>query len=78
MAAFMEASDVGTPEGGILQFQFKIIATRQGLLMTRQFSKYQIQNCPFKQNRPISNYPFRAARTVTDDFVSKGGDGSML
>jgi hypothetical protein len=82
MAAFMEESGVEqwngrTHRGGILRTYSKIIAFHQGKFSPLQFLEYQIRNCQFKQQRLVGDYPFRAAGTVTDDVVSKGGDGSM-
>jgi hypothetical protein len=82
MAAFMEESGVEkwnrpTHREGILRTYSKIIAFHQGQFSPLQFLENQIRICLFKQQRLVDDYPFRAAETVTDDVVSKGGDESM-
>jgi hypothetical protein len=82
MAAFMEESGVEkwngrTYRGGILRAYSKIIAFHQGQFTPLQFLEYQIRNCLLKQQCLVGDYPFRAAGSVTDDIVSKGGDESM-
>lgn len=82
MGAFMEESGVGkrngqSHRGGILRSHFKIIIFHQGLFAPPQFLEDQIRNCLFKRHSLVSDNPLRAAGTVTDGAISKGGDGSM-
>jgi hypothetical protein len=82
MAAFMEESGVEQwnghiHRGGILRTYSKIIAFHRGPFTPLQFLEYQIRNCLFKQQRLVGDYSFRAAGTVIDDVVTKGGDESM-